>query len=318
MVLLFSCCVLIMILDVTNNAKPVFSYDEHKKAMLMSEYGFSHHTNEQQRKTVSTNALFEDLNIGRHADPILEMSMMDVESSLKLLSSQDSDGYLQYTDEQWVRMRAIHQAQSRRQNGRESQVAPEFFQYNWEPTLSCALEQRIGLMGDGGKWICDAYRLAAAEECNVVSIGSNNDWSFEQAIFRLNPHCKIFTFDHTIVPVNVPAYVNFHKIGLGSSDNGQILTLASALKEVGLENKTVDIFKIDCEGCEREIFSEFLNLNLRQILIELHSAYWDVNSFFNALAAHGYVIFHKEPNTYGCAGYCIEYGFIKIPGFIAL
>jgi hypothetical protein len=47
-------------------------------------------------------------------------------------------------------------------------------------------------------------------------------------------------------------------------------------------------------------------------LIEVHTASWDVNSFFEAMTSAGYVIFHKEPNTYGCGGDCIEYGFIKM------
>jgi hypothetical protein len=244
--------------------------------------------------------------------PMLSNSTEIEAPSYELLSSRDSNGFLEYTDEQWMRMRAVHRRQSFKQIGRESQHGPEYFQYNWEPTLSCAFEQRIGQMGDGGKWICDAYRVAEAYECNVVSIGSNNDWSFEKAVHRLNPRCKIFTFDHTIIPYDVPYYVSFHAIGLGSSDSGSLLTLESALRGIGLQNKTVDIFKIDCEGCEKDVFREFLKADLRQVLIEVHTASWDVNSFFEAMTSAGYVIFHKEPNTYGCGGDCVEYGFIKM------
>ena len=112
--------------------------------------------------------------------------------------------------------------------------------------------------------------------------------------------------------------MSFHKIGLGASDSGPLLTVASALRKVGLENKTIDLFKIDCEGCERTVFPGFLKPFLRQILIEVHNANWGVNAFFEAMTSAGYVIFHKEPNTYGCAGNCIEYGFLKMdPDFAA-
>ena len=90
--------------------------------------------------------------------------------------------------------------------------------------------------------------------------------------------------------------------------------MESALRKIGLWNKTVDIFKIDCEGCEKDIFQGFLKPDLRQILIEVHMCFgpWNVNSFFEAMTAAGYVIFHKEPNTFGCSGDCIEYGFVKL------
>lgn len=270
---------------------------------------------EQTIRRGLADAINEGIRIGRRTAPRERGN-----SSAPSLSSQDSSGFLEYNDDQWMRMRGVHQAQSLRQHGLgiQSTSGRKFFQANWEPTLSCAFEQRLGKIGDGGKWVCDAYRIAEAEMCNVVSIGSNNDWSFEQAVHKLNPRCKIFTFDHTITPHNVPAYVTFHKIGLGTSDNGPLLTVGSALRKIGLENKTVDIFKIDCEGCERNIFLEFLKPDLRQILIEVHSANWPVNSFFEAMNSAGYVIFHKEPNTYGCGGNCIEYGFLKLKPEFAL
>jgi hypothetical protein len=281
---------------------------KYKDVLLLSSEILRLHA--QTTKSGLADAMKEGIKIGRRAAP-LERGNSSA-PSLPLLSSRDSSGFLEYSDKQWLRMRAVHRAQSLRQRGLQSQVGKTFFQYNWEPTLSCAFEQRIGMVGDGGKWVCDAYRIAEAEMCNVVSIGSNNDWSFEQAVH------KIFTFDHTINPRNVPAYVTFHKIGLGPSDNGTLLTVGSALRKIGLENKTVDIFKIDCEGCEKNIFLEFLKPDLRQILIELHSANWPVNSFFEVMNSAGYVIFHKEPNTYGCGGNCIEYGFLKLKPEFAL
>ena len=254
------------------------------------------------------------LNIGISTDP----TSSDRAHTPGSLASKASYGFLEYSDSQWGKMVSVHRAQSQRQHGNTATDGKTFFQYNWEPTLSCAFEQRIGRKGDGGKWVCDAYKIAEADECNVVSIGSNNDWSFEEAVHQLNPRCKIFTFDHTVEGVGCPSYVTFHKIGIGDRDSGPFLTVGSALRKVGLENKMIDLFKIDCEGCEKRIFPGLLKPFLRQILIEVHSANWGVNGFFEAMTEAGYVIFHKEPNTWGSGGECAEYSFLKMdPGFAA-
>ena len=53
----------------------------------------------------------------------------------------------------------------------------------------------MGKLGDGGKWICDPHRIREEqEECLVYSVGSNNDFSFEQAILEVvGEHCEIHT-----------------------------------------------------------------------------------------------------------------------------
>ena len=51
-----------------------------------------------------------------------------------------------------------------------------FIQNNWEPLLSCANEERIGSLGDGGKWICDPGKISNSKHCLVYSIGSNEDF----------------------------------------------------------------------------------------------------------------------------------------------
>mmetsp|Transcript_13637 Transcript_13637/g.21609 ORF Transcript_13637/g.21609 Transcript_13637/m.21609 type:complete len:244 (-) Transcript_13637:78-809(-) len=175
---------------------------------------------------------------------------------------------------------------------------------------------------DGGKWVCDAYRISELQSCIVISIGSKNDWTFEEAVHHLNPVCRIYTFDHTITPRNKPDYVTFQQLGLAVDNNAdaKLVTLHRALASVGLQNsEKIDLFKIDCEGCEYDIFPQFFNVvpALRQVLIELHgvtakNSDTHVNQIFNGFMDNGYAIFHKEPNTLGCKGSCIEYGFIKL------
>mmetsp|Transcript_105241 Transcript_105241/g.329145 ORF Transcript_105241/g.329145 Transcript_105241/m.329145 type:complete len:103 (+) Transcript_105241:725-1033(+) len=97
--------------------------------------------------------------------------------------------------------------------------------------------------------------------------------------------------------------------------------MSQLVGELGHAGRRIDIFKIDCEGCEWQTFKSWLDgdVDIRQILVEMH---WrngnvqTVHELFDFLFAHGYVVFHKEPNTLGCAGECIEYAFLKLdPAF---
>lgn len=235
------------------------------------------------------------------------------------ISVSESYGFFDYSDDQWRRKKKNHRLQKQKQRGqipsnKKQSSGRIFYQYNYEPSWSCGYEQRIGKMGDGGKWVCDAYKIEKALECNVLSIGSNNDWSFEKAIFQLNPLCKIHTLDHTIVPKNKPSFVNWYKVGLGATKHDLISTMQDILQMTGLSNSSIDILKVDCEGCEWHVYQDFFKGTFRQIMIELHGVgeIFKVHNFFEGMNDNGYVIFHKEPNTFGCSGDCIEYSFIRL------
>eukprot|EP00951_Prasinocladus_malaysianus_P019895 scaffold161663_cov33-Prasinocladus_malaysianus.AAC.1 len=80
---------------------------------------------------------------------------------------------------------------------------------NYEPNFSCMFERRLGLPGDGGKWVCDPHKLQRVKDCLVYSFGSDNKFDFEEAVtYQIGPHCEIHTFDHTIglKPTNRPPH----------------------------------------------------------------------------------------------------------------
>ena len=233
-------------------------------------------------------------------------------------SMHESFGFMRYFEPMWERKKKLHQIQSKKQHGGHGDgQGRKYFQFNWEPNWSCGYEQRIGNVGDGGKWVCDAYMIADAPVCNIISIGSNNEWSFEISMHELNPRCIIHTFDHTITPNSrKPAYVVYYPYGLGASDDKNIRTMDSILRLTGLTKTTVDVLKIDCEGCEFQVYKEITKGFIRQILIEIHMRggvkSTAIDTLFEHMGLNGYVIFHKEPNTYGCSGDCIEYSFVKL------
>ena len=69
----------------------------------------------------------------------------------------------------------------------------------WEPTYSCVQDVRIpiGLVGDGAKWLCGPK--VHQQGCKVLSLGSNFDDSFEQAIHNLTG-CSSYIVDPTLAP----------------------------------------------------------------------------------------------------------------------
>lgn len=214
-------------------------------------------------------------------------------------------------------------------NNCEAQPPHIWMQNNWEPAFTCLHERRLGLWGDGGKWVCDPHRIAAEAErsqqsCLVYSVGSNNDFGFEEAILQnISSDCEVHTFDPTVGehPSNLPAHgkIQFHPWGLAAVDKNEYKTMATIRKELGHAQREVDILKIDCEGCEWDTYMTWFDDTLppRQILIELHdgtsgSSPVVAMRFMRYLKDHGYVIFHKEPNTLGCYGKCIEYSFLRL------
>lgn len=206
-------------------------------------------------------------------------------------------------------------------------VDATFFQTHYEPSFSCEFEQRIGHYSDGGKWICDPQKIFAQTQdgkgCLVYSVGSSGDYSFESAVTAsISPKCEIHTIDmnnwtnYTKTPP--PSNVHYHVYKFGNT------TLAEVMSALGHSNRSIDVFKIDCEGCEWDSYRQWFagGASIRQILVEVHHG-GGVNSkithrFFNFLFDLGYVIFHKEPNIKFAkkTGMAVEFSFLKLsPAF---
>jgi hypothetical protein len=221
-----------------------------------------------------------------------------------------------------------------------------FYQNFWDPDFSCRHDTKIGL-GDGGKWVCDPHRIVAQSRkrmeadsgqnvsagCLVYSIGSNGNFQFEKGVNKvLGPGiCETHTFDFTNFAHKVPAGkgITFHHWGLkpsyqetmGTSHNGSFeqstargtfKTLKETQKELGHEGRPIDIFKIDCEGCEWATYKDWLETDIRQILVEMHMVPQVAVNFFSDFQRAGYVTFHKEPNIEYGGGVCVEYAMLKL------
>eukprot|EP00980_Cylindrotheca_fusiformis_P009486 scaffold2072_cov98-Cylindrotheca_fusiformis.AAC.5 len=214
-----------------------------------------------------------------------------------------------------------------------------WYQENFEPDFTCWHERRIGGMGDGPKWVCDPHRLVDPQkDCLVYSVGSRGQFEFEESIqSEIGMHCEIHTFDPEMLgkPYGqlAPPGVKYHNWGFRSEgdptsqrnqarfdenirrNRGTFKTMKETVQELGHDGRVIDIFKIDCEGCEWTTFDGWFNsgATLRQILVEVHKTPSDiVHNFFLGLQEHNYVTFHKEPNIQWADGRCVEYAFLKL------
>jgi len=247
------------------------------------------------------------------------------------LSVRDSLGFMAELDDLWKERRRIHKQQMTREAAHShlkdhTTRGGAWWQTHYEPSFHCDLEERLGLMGDGGKWVCNpstiTKQVVAGAPCLVYSVGSNGDFSFEKAVMtKISPKCEVHVFDPAPEGKwTPPANVYYHSTSLGDGQTGQ--TLKQIVTQLGHAGRRIDLFKIDCEGCEWTTYQNWLNagVELHQILVEMHWASHGsiqrVHGLFGHLSKEGYVIFNKEPNTLGCRGECIEYAFLKMdPSF---
>jgi hypothetical protein len=154
---------------------------------------------------------------------------------------------------------------------------------------------------DGAWFICLDDQLAPQKNnCNVFSFGVNHDYSFDEEMNKAWG-CRTYSFDPIVEAKlfsdirvakslgNSPEIrVNdkwvFYKLGishrssnmdLGKLKLGDILDFNMILKLTNLENKVIDVYKMDIEGGEKEIFDK-LDMNyackyVKQMVFETHT-----------------------------------------------
>lgn len=218
------------------------------------------------------------------------------------------------------------------------------------PFYNCpALRERVGKIGDGGKWVCGVRAWLQRPSCVVYSIGSKGEVSFEKGVVA-QTKCSCHTFDPTLTEeqkravLAVPG-VQFHNVGLGAADgtleieeegSGKkgrrlhwvqktkasypVKTLTSLMADLG--HQWVDVLKVDIEGGEWDVFRGLMAEGMRtpftQLQIELHflGSVPGVLEFFEGMKRHGFRVFSVEPNYYGRtpenARTMIEYSLIKV------
>jgi Methyltransferase domain len=230
----------------------------------------------------------------------------------------------------------------------KSSDRPWWLLFNVDPMFTCPNLRRVGGRGDGPKWTCDPHRLVKQPDCLIYSVGSKGIYKFEDgivSILKANtvdaeeswlPNCEIHVFDpdpkygRKDDPVN--KNIHYHAWGLKSSyetfNRGpfppefEFLSIQEIQQRLGHEQRRIDIFKIDCEGCEFTTYQDWLkpDVDIRQVLVETHGIRKEPSKFFDRFFDMGFVPFSKEANTHPLAkpsGRFFEWGWIRLhPDFL--
>jgi hypothetical protein len=238
---------------------------------------------------------------------------------------QESDNWFCESDLNWKLRKNNHHIQNKRNRISNSRFL--FFQNNWEPTIQCEFERRLGNIGDGGKWVCDIHRFQQINNTTklVYSFGSNGDFSFERAIKAELPKAEIHTFDMGLYkcPENVCI---FHQARLGDGKSDNSTSLQMIMKELGHEKREIHILKVDIDGSEFKLFDALFKTSLknqtdipyiRQILFEIHligkgeEPSQRTHQLFELFRSNNYAIFHKEVNLYDPSN-VFEYALLRL------
>ena len=216
---------------------------------------------------------------------------------------------------------------------------------NMIPNFDCPEKEMVPKRDQKGetKHVCNPRRLAfdgkqevggangvgngVVANCLIYSFGCAGDFSFEDEIFRMhNKACEIHIFDPASAwerKDDVPnKNIHYHAWGLRSTYDdsksvvwpkgrgGGFKTFPETMELLGHTNRVIDILKIDCEGCEWSTVNDWINLGIRQILIELHGVpspqgtpqqRWyqkplNLSEYYGLYQDNGYALFNKERN----------------------
>jgi hypothetical protein len=183
----------------------------------------------------------------------------------------------------------------------------DFFPATW----TCPHDvQRVGRLGDGGKWVCgmSTYEnlpvpkptlegaetqaaLKPQDGLVMYSFGINAESSFEAEMLERVPSARIWGYDFSVdgwgpqIAAQHRDRVFFKKVGLGKEDKHEsdppFWTLPALMKENG--HTYIDILKIDIEGSEYDALDTFMDafekqrsasgkdvIPIGQVMIELH------------------------------------------------
>ena len=165
-------------------------------------------------------------------------------------------------------------------NEREYPVSHARFEMLGPMTPKCHELEHFG-SGDGEKRACSLSRFVreSQDECTIISLGSNNEWDFEIAIYNAFPSCRIETFDCTVpqhirAPASIASRTTLHHVCVGPENLVDPLykSWKTILKMLGV--KTAPLYlKMDIEGHEYQVLRSIVDdgtLLPIQIAFELH------------------------------------------------
>ncbi|KAF8843056.1 hypothetical protein BDN67DRAFT_964951 [Paxillus ammoniavirescens] len=214
------------------------------------------------------------------------------------------------------------------------------------PSFRCPHRvDRVGIMGDGGKWMCGLERIVHKKKCVMYSFGINGESSFEADVMRAAPGCEVYGYDFSVNSFgpeieqdpDLKRRAHFFAFALGPkdayslTDDPKMYTLRTLMERNG--HDFIDVLKVDIEANEYDALDIFVDsfhgepLPFGQLQIEVHvygGSEWQYFPKFlkwwEKLEAAGLRPFFSEPNLVyvnlvrGVNPGLVEYSFINIRG----
>lgn len=236
---------------------------------------------------------------------------------------------------------------------------------NMDPVFVCPHQRKVG--NPAGKWMCDPERWVRLFErrkqafpetgelpCLVYSIGSKGNFRWEEEFMGIigEKWCEVHIIDPSPVhesaeELKMHPHWHYHAWGMRGTQSTKNYTrrrdffhdFSTMRNKLGHQNRSIDIFKIDCEGCEWEsmpdwLFSDaypasFEFPDLHHVLLETHSLPLpsgvraagnfgrllpmpEVAYLEKAFAKRGFVVYAKEVNTHRGLGVSVEWGLVRL------
>lgn len=244
------------------------------------------------------------------------------------LANRESFGFFNDVPERhWLLRKKI--AKNRIHLSVDAQNVPQtYYQNNWNPEFSCEMEDYVGRAASSGKWVCDPHRLNRPG-CLVYAVAFRGGFQFEQHLSEIAPLCEIhsFSYDDMSEDYNSRNITNngaFHNWGIVDEagaffshmkhnrlQRDRYKTLTQSMQDLGHAGRTLNAVVMVCEMCEFYAYKEWLQLDIRQLMLKVHFTTPNTTDMFQALHDAGYANFHKEPFL-NRGGRHIEFSFLKL------
>lgn len=225
------------------------------------------------------------------------------------------------------RMGLLRKVRSLEKNSVNFLLQPEYLCHEGIP-------ERIGGTEDGGKFVCLEHvpKESTNQPCLIYSVGSADDFSFEEAVRSQNSNCEVHIFDPTVsltargTELLEQIGAKYHIMGVSYAEVekfvlGPLRPLTTIMKQLNHSGQPLTILKIDCEACEwmaftGDIFPAMKNgtIRLEQLQIELHLDSTDISKlyqFFKMADENGLRMVSAEYNRWAPpVSYCAEFSFV--------